>query len=855
MSEKPCSSCGGPLTDGLCPSCDITGESDDEIEVDVVVGDEDPLIGRVIADRYEIRSLHGTGGMARIYRAVQRSLGREVVVKVINPELLAQDETTAEESVTRFMVEAQAASKLNHPNVVSVFDFGRTSRAEGGLLFLVMEFLAGKDLWTVHREDPNIPIPRIANILRQVLAALGEAHYLGIAHRDIKPENIVVEPTRSGRDLVKVIDFGLAKLGARSVTRAGQTVGTPSYMAPEQIAGSALGSSDLYAVGVILYELLTGQLPFDGTPLQILRQHLTQPRPDPRSVAPNRGIPAALAAVCVRAMDIDPARRWPDAESLSEAIVRAAGSAEWTSRHTVPRFGAVTGPASIRNVMPPPVPSRKVVGPALLAREAELTWASKLFGAEQSLCLALHGSPGVGRSRMLSEIATAAEHRGMRVVNTRGPRAPHREITYATLRTIIAKLVGADPGDASLANGELAGADGGAAAGLLAVFGGILQAPAETRTSAASALRWAVQRAGVDKRPVLLAIDDVDRLDNASRRAVFDALAAPLPGLFALTTSLAPVDLPSGRVAQRALPGLTAFDAVVLLDQLGGSADNALARRTDEVEPLYVDLLKRWKLDGSQRQPAKLQELVETSFELLRPHQRRLLLVVSALGGGPLDEITALGRRDDATQALGPLVESGILETDADGVHVTHEIFARVALATAPGGAVGEIHAAAAERLAGDDARRELRVYHALRGRPDFETFMLAEDAAAFRASAGDEEGAIEVLTSGLRAGKAMLRHGDVEGGSACAVFGQKLGAMLRELGRDAEAITILADALKATGPEDTGRMRILEELARAAGSLGQPAESERWRREALAIARKKDDRASVQRLVNLARE
>ena len=169
-----------------------------------------------------------------------------------------------------------------------------------GQPYLVMEFLRGKDLSRVAYEEGPLPFARIVDVLRQVLAALGEAHDLGIVHRDLKPENVILEPLRRGGDFVKVVDFGLAKLradaqGGPSVTSPGIVCGTPDYMAPEQGRGDTIdGRSDLYAVGVILFQLLTGRLPFEAdSPTQVVMMHLTVPVPDPRQVAPERERAAA----------------------------------------------------------------------------------------------------------------------------------------------------------------------------------------------------------------------------------------------------------------------------------------------------------------------------------------------------------------------------------------------------------------------------------------------------------------------------------------------------------------------------------------------------------------------------------
>lgn len=282
----------------------------------------DPWAGRVIAGRYRIIEPIGQGGMGRVYRAVQLTLDREVALKVIAPGALASDDIGS-----RFLSEARAASQLSHPNVIQIIDFGVTSLEDGHELFLVMELLRGRDLADVLAKEGPLPLPRIADILCQTLGALAEAHRVGITHRDVKPENIVLEPRRGGGDHVKLIDFGLARsAGAPRITKTGALTGTPNYMAPEQIEGSTLGpSADLYAVGIVLFEMLAGRPPFDHeVPLKIIGGHLWAPRPDPRHVAPDRHIPAALADVCLRAIAVDPKSRHADADELARAITDAA---------------------------------------------------------------------------------------------------------------------------------------------------------------------------------------------------------------------------------------------------------------------------------------------------------------------------------------------------------------------------------------------------------------------------------------------------------------------------------------------------------------------------------------------------
>jgi serine/threonine protein kinase len=283
-AHKFCPLCGFPISQATAGSAAV----------------EDPFINRTLPGGYVILDLVGIGGMGRVYRAEQRTLGRTVAVKVIHPHLLGDESAAA-----RFIAEARAASRLNHPHSVGVIDFGKT---EDGHLYLVMEFLRGRDLASVAYEEGPLPIRRIVSILRQALEALAEAHHYGIIHRDLKPENIVLEPLRSGGDFVKVVDFGLAKIveGPRltAITSPGVICGTPDYMSPEQGRGGVVDPrSDLYAVGVILFQMLTGRLPFEAdTATQVVLMHLSIPAPDPRQVAPERNVPDELAKVVAKAL-------------------------------------------------------------------------------------------------------------------------------------------------------------------------------------------------------------------------------------------------------------------------------------------------------------------------------------------------------------------------------------------------------------------------------------------------------------------------------------------------------------------------------------------------------------------------
>jgi eukaryotic-like serine/threonine-protein kinase len=255
----------------------------------------DSLVGRVLADRYEIERELGRGGMGVVYRARHVTLGRPVAIKVLHAKLSADPAVSK-----RFDREALAASKLDHPNCVQVIDFGTTA---DGLEYLVMQFLDGKEL----RDELGWPMNprRAARLASQVLRALEHAHRKGLVHRDLKPENVFIVRDDDGEEQVKLVDFGIVKLlDAEGVheklTRAGLVFGTPRYMAPEQAAGGKIDErTDLYAVGILLHEMLRGKPPFDGDEAPIvLRMHMiSDPPPLPADVPdPLREVVDALLA-------------------------------------------------------------------------------------------------------------------------------------------------------------------------------------------------------------------------------------------------------------------------------------------------------------------------------------------------------------------------------------------------------------------------------------------------------------------------------------------------------------------------------------------------------------------------------
>lgn len=270
----------------------------------------DPLIGRTIAGRYRILERIGAGGMGIVYRAFHEVVGRDVAIKFLSPEL-AYDPGNR----TRFLREARAANRIDHEHIIDITDFGET---DDGQVFLVMEFLRGRPLNEVIT-DGAMSLRRALTLSTQIASALARAHELDVVHRDIKPDNLYLLEGYEG-DFVKILDFGLAHMkGELRVTATGTVFGTPEYISPEQARGAPVtGATDLYSFGVVLFEMLTGQLPFTGATTELIFKHLREPPPSVRALRPE--IPEALEALVFSLLEKDPEDRLSEAFVLRERV-------------------------------------------------------------------------------------------------------------------------------------------------------------------------------------------------------------------------------------------------------------------------------------------------------------------------------------------------------------------------------------------------------------------------------------------------------------------------------------------------------------------------------------------------------
>ncbi len=304
----------------------------------VASGSSDPLIGKVLDGRYTLLELIGSGGMGRVYKAMQLQLGRVVALKLLKPARGVHMDPGFQR---RFFLEASLTARLHHPNTIVVHDFGK---AEDGTYYIAMEWVQGDTLKKLLAERGPLPWERALNIGQQVCRSVREAHRLGLVHRDLKPANVMVAQEETYRDLVKVLDFGLVKSFAAEsdrrvtyteLTEAGAMLGSPKYMAPEQAMQEADPRSDIYSVGVMLYEMLSGAVPFDGQEaVQIITRHIHE-KPQPLSSrAPQ--VPAGVSALVMRCLEKDPAARFQSMDELLEAMrhVTASGGLSAPPRPT-----------------------------------------------------------------------------------------------------------------------------------------------------------------------------------------------------------------------------------------------------------------------------------------------------------------------------------------------------------------------------------------------------------------------------------------------------------------------------------------------------------------------------------------
>ncbi|MBV8761993.1 MAG: protein kinase [Deltaproteobacteria bacterium] len=352
-----CPHCRAPITAdarfcGACGKATAPTESDPSIPLAQVA----ELAGKEIAGRYRILTKLGEGGMGAVYRGEQISLRRAVAVKLLRPELSANPTL-----LRRFSAEAEAVAKLSHPNTVNVYDFGQDT---DGALFIAMEYIEGRSLRAVVAKEGPLPPARALAIAVQVAASLADAHAHNIVHRDLKPDNVMLQDRGRQRDVVRVLDFGIAKLRddsratQQAMTQQGDMLGTPQYMAPEQIKGDPVdGRVDIYALGCMLYEMVTARLPFEApTIMAMLSKHLIETPVPPSQRRPDLAIPPAIDQLVIAAMAKDPAQRPASMDTYGEqlaAVLAKMPSAPLSAQVSVQQPVASTPTPAVQPIVTP----------------------------------------------------------------------------------------------------------------------------------------------------------------------------------------------------------------------------------------------------------------------------------------------------------------------------------------------------------------------------------------------------------------------------------------------------------------------------------------------------------------------
>ncbi|MGE5185149.1 MAG: protein kinase domain-containing protein, partial [Acidobacteriota bacterium] len=782
------------------------------------------LVGRVLGDKFKLTACIGIGGSGAVYKADQIALGRTVAVKILNEELCADPRM-----ITRFRGEAMSASRLNHPNCVSIIDYGQSP---DGLLYLAMEYVKGPTLTQLLVNESPLAVDRVIDLVSQSLAGIEEAHLAGVVHADLKADNIIVDQRRAGIDLVKIVDFGIARLveAARDIEERSIS-GTPEYMAPEVISGAQpTFASDLYAVGIILYELLAEKTPFfAGATTEILTNHL---RAQPTPLTSRRaGVPKEVDHVIAKALAKHPTDRFASASEMRDALlgIRArmrslpaadkctscGASCEPTFKFCpecgAPRarvsktFEVPAPPAALEQLLPLPFTGRVGELQALLAHMRRPPGARSAL-----LVIAQEGS---GRSTLLHEAYKQLANDG-HVIYQVQPDPSGLASPYYPIRSLIAAMLQLPPvtSEQELRDAVLAaGLNERDVPGIAQMFGHPttlleLEASVRRREIVWSALR-AIERTAADGQ-LAIACEDIDRFDHPSleilRRAT-ETNELQLPPIVMTAQREFGAQWPVS-VDRIELGALEAEDLETIASGLakGGMPNLPGAQTLFEITramPGHLEHVVRYLIEGGKVEDTKvgLADLVAARLSMVPQATRDALQAAAVLGIEPqLDLLRAMMPSHQLETALEDAEDHGLITRDPGGeLTFASRLVREVVYDATPAAARRSLHASAATAI--ETMTQDIGLvghHHDLAGHAK-EAIDLLRAGGDHAAEQLDDAGAGTFYYRALVAVRQAVQSGDLEDG-ADLMFVQlsvKLADVLRTRGETALARGILAEA------------------------------------------------------------
>jgi hypothetical protein len=784
------------------------------------------LVGRVLGDKFKLTACIGIGGSGAVYKADQTALGRTVAIKILNEELSSDPRM-----IKRFRDEAMSASRLNHPNCVSIIDYGQSP---DGLLYLAMEYVKGPTLTQLLVNENPLGVERVVDIISQSLTGIEEAHLAGVVHADLKADNIILDQRRAGIDVVKIVDFGIARLvtGVRE-TEDRSISGTPEYMAPEVISGAPPSfASDIYAMGIILYELLAYKTPFfAGSTTEILTNHL---KSAPVSLLTRReGVPKEIDEVIAKALAKHPNDRYASAIEMRDALVSirarmrgvpatdkctSCGMSCAPSFKFCPECGTPRSRISKTFEIPPPQAGADVLPLPFTGRLNELQVLLAHMrrapgGRDGNVGMLVMGQEGSGRSTLLQNAykQVATENR---VIYQVGPDPSGLAAPYYPIRSLLAAVLELPQVSSELELRDAVlqiGLNERDIPGIAQLFGHPttlleLEPPVRRREMVWSALR-ALERAAV-RGPVSIVMEDVDRFDQPSleilRRGT-DTNELQLPPIVMTAVASFGEQWP-GALARLEVGALETKDLESLVKGLAQAGVRGLPSvqtlfETTRAYPGHVEHVVRYLIEGGKAEDTKvsLADLIAARLSMLTQATRDVLQAAAILGVEPqINLLRAMLPSGTLEPALQDAANHGLLAKDVTGeLTFSSRLIREIVYDATPANVRRTLHASAAkavEKLSHDVG--QLGHHRDLAGHSK-EAIDLLRVAGDHAAEQLDESGAGQFYYRALVAVRQAVQSGDVDDGAdhQFVQMSVKLADVLRTRGETALARGILAEA------------------------------------------------------------